>query len=45
MEKLLEENNRKWDDNLVNKHGQEMINLLDSDIRKRSEDVKKDEAT
>ena len=35
MEKLLEENNRKWDDNLVNKHGQEMINLLDSDIRKR----------
>lgn len=35
MEKLLEENNRKWDDNLVNEHGQEMINLLDSDIRKR----------
>ena len=35
MEKLLEENNRKWDDKLVNEHGQEMINLLDSDIRKR----------
>lgn len=36
MKKLLLENkDRKWDDDLVNEHGQEMINLLDSDIRKR----------
>lgn len=35
MADLLENGSKKWDDNLVNKHGQEMINLLDSDIRKR----------
>ncbi|MBF1183178.1 MAG: DUF262 domain-containing protein [[Eubacterium] sulci] len=35
MADLLENKDRKWDDDLVNEHGQEMINLLDSDIRKR----------
>ena len=35
MADLLENGSKKWDDNLVNEHGQEMINLLDSDIRKR----------
>ena len=35
MADLLENGSKKWDDNLINEHEQEMINLLDSDIRKR----------
>lgn len=34
MADLLENKDRKWDDNLVNEHGQEMIKWLDIDIEK-----------